>query len=83
MPPARETVDNRRPMVLPMTQQIAALLDDRDSTLETVEDILTEGYARALALEAEIQRLERELDELRSLLGTLHNRARVLRATTG
>ena len=80
MPCGSGGVDNRWPMVVPMAQQIETLLDDEGSTLETVEDILTEGYARALALEAEVLRLERELGELRTLLGTLHNRARVLRA---
>lgn len=67
----------------PMVKQIEALLDESGSTLATVEDTLTAGYARALAVEAEVKRLERELGQLRSLLGTLHDRARVLRAAAG
>src|SRR3954470_1080031 len=92
-----------------MTSSIEALLNASSPTLAAVEDTLIEGYARALALEAERLRLERrlgemapcatsdhsdelrslgtrltttdgELEELRSLLGSLLNRARVLRA---
>jgi hypothetical protein len=91
-----------------MQQQIEDLLTAESPTLARVEDTLTEGYARALAIEAERWRLERrigevaregrsdvgeelrslgteltradsELLELRSLLGTLHERARTLR----
>jgi hypothetical protein len=91
-----------------MQQQIEDLLGAKSPTLARLEDTLTEGYARALAIEAERWRLERrigevaregstdvgeelrslgtqltradgELVELRSLLGTLHERARVLR----
>jgi hypothetical protein len=94
--------------VLTMQQQIEDLLNADSPTLARLEDTLTEGYARALAIEAERWRLERrigevaregrsdvgdelrslgtqltradgELVELRSLLGTLHERARVLR----
>jgi hypothetical protein len=91
-----------------MQRQIEDLLTAESPTLARLEDTLTEGYARALAIEAERWRLERrigevaregrsdvseelrslgtqltradgELVELRSLLGTLHERARVLR----
>jgi hypothetical protein len=91
-----------------MQQQIEDLLTAESPTLARLEDTLTEGYARALAIEAERWRLERrigevaregrsdvgeelrslgteltradsELLELRSLLGTLHERARTLR----
>ena len=91
-----------------MQQQIEDLLSAESPTLARLEDTLTEGYARALAIEAERWRLERrigevaregrsdvgeelrslgtqltradgELVELRGLLGTLHERARVLR----
>jgi hypothetical protein len=94
-----------------MQQQIEELLSADAPTLARMEDILTEGYARALALEAERWRLERrigevaregrtdigeelkslgtrltradgELSELRSLLGTLHERARAARVAT-
>ena len=93
-----------------MVQQIEDLLNDASSSLASVEDTLTEGYAKALALEARRLRLERRLGEvardatpdhadeiralgsqlidadgelarLRSLLGTLHDRARELRAS--
>jgi hypothetical protein len=101
----------------PMLQQIEKLLIAPTSgaaapTLASLEDTLTEGYAQALALEAERWRLERrlgevartaadpatsslaeelsalakrltradgELQNLRSLLGSLHERARAMR----
>ena len=91
-----------------MLEQIEELLRDEAPTLARMEDTLTEGYAQALALEAERWRLERrigevaregrtdlgdelrtlgsrltradgELTQLRGLLGTLHERARLLR----
>lgn len=101
---------------MPMHEEIAQLLQAPESgedapSLALVEDTLTEGYARALALEAERLRLERRLGEvartagddpsglaqeltvlseqlstadgelahLRTLLGSLHRRARALR----
>jgi chromosome segregation ATPase len=92
-----------------MLRHIEELLGDEEPTLARLEDTLTEGYAQALALEAERWRLERrlgevaregsadlgeelrslgsrltradgELAELRTLLGTLHERARLVRA---
>jgi hypothetical protein len=92
-----------------MLHQIEHLLRDSAPTLACVEDTLTEGYAQALALEAERLRIERrlgevartatpdhadelrslgtrlrsadgEIEHLRSLLGTLHDRARAIRA---
>lgn len=94
---------------LPMVQQIEDLLRAPAPTLAHVEDTLTEGYAKALALEAERLRIERRLGEvarsggdhddelrslgsrlthadgelarLRALLGSLHDRARTLRAS--
>jgi hypothetical protein len=95
-----------------MQQQIEELLRDDAPTLARMEDTLTEGYARALALEAERWRLERrigevaregrtdiadelkslgtrlthadgELTKLRSLLGSLHERARAARMVSG
>lgn len=97
------------PASVPMVQQIEDLLNASAPTLAHVEDTLTEGYATALALEAERLRLERrlgevartatgdhaaelrslgsqltsadgELERLRSLLGSLYERARDLRA---
>ena len=92
-----------------MQAQIEELLSADAPTLARMEDTLTEGYAKALALEAERWRLERrigevaregrtdiaeelrslgmrltradgELTKLRSLLGSLHERARVVRS---
>jgi hypothetical protein len=89
-------------------QQIEMLLTAEAPTIDTIESTLTEGYAEALALEAERWRLERrlgkvareggtdlvdevssigarlnhtdgELERLRSMLGTLHERARSAR----
>jgi hypothetical protein len=91
-----------------MQAQIEELLSADAPTLARMEDTLTEGYAKALALEAERWRLERrigevaregrtdigeelrslgtrlthadgELANLRSLLGSLHERARIVR----
>jgi hypothetical protein len=91
-----------------MLQQIEELLSAEAPPLARMEETLTEGYARALALEAERWRLERrigevaregrgdigdeiralgtrltnadgKLAELRTLLGTLHERARSAR----
>jgi hypothetical protein len=73
------------PAVLPMVQQIQDLLNASAPSLEHVEDTLTEGYAAALALEAERLRLQRRIgevarlatgeqaDELRSLGSRLRN----------
>jgi hypothetical protein len=97
------------PAALPMVQQIEDLLNASAPSLEHVEDTLTEGYATALALEAERLRLQRrigevarratgdhteelrtldsrltsadgELERLRSVLGSLYARARLMRA---
>lgn len=97
------------PAAFPMVQQIEQLLNDSAPTLAHVEDTLTEGYATALALEAERLRLQRrlgevartatadhsdelrslgsrltnadgELEALRSVLGSLYDRARLMRA---
>ena len=94
---------------LPMVQQIEDLLAHAEPSLADVEETLTQGYAEALALEAERLRIERRLSEvarsataahaaelrslgsrlnvadgeivrLRTILGTLNDRARVLRA---
>jgi ABC-type phosphate transport system auxiliary subunit len=52
-----------------MQQQIEELLTDDAPTLARLEDTLTEGYARALALEAERWRLERRIADAASKLG--------------
>ena len=90
-----------------MLEQIEELLGAEEPTLARMEDTLTEGYAQALALEAERWRLERrigevareghtdpeelrslgtrlsradgELAQLRTLLGRLRERARLVR----
>jgi len=98
-----------KPAALPMVQQIKDLLADAEPSLADVEETLTQGYAEALALEAERLRIERRLGEvarsatgdhtaelrslgsrlrvadgeivrLRTILGTLNDRARALRA---
>jgi hypothetical protein len=94
-----------------MLEQIEELLSADEPSLARMEDTLTEGYAQALALEAERLRIERrltqvaregrtdvgdevkclgtrltradgELVRLRTLLGTLNERARLARAQT-
>jgi chromosome segregation ATPase len=89
-------------------KQIESVLNAEAPSIETLESTLTEGYAQALALEAERWRLERrlgevareggddlanevssigarlnrtdgELERLRAMLGTLHERARSVR----
>jgi hypothetical protein len=47
-----------------MQQQIEELLSADAPSLARMEDTLTEGYARALALEAERWRLERRIGEV-------------------
>ena len=47
-----------------MQEQIEELLSADAPTLARMEDTLTEGYARALALEAERWRLERRIGEV-------------------
>jgi hypothetical protein len=77
---------------MPLQEEIAELLtapeDGADApTLATLERRLTDGYAEALALEAERLRIERRLGEvdgelarLRPLLRSLQARARALRS---
>ena len=53
--------------------EIETLLDPvaaEEQSLERLEDTLTEGYARALALEAERLRLERRIGELGAAVGS-------------
>jgi hypothetical protein len=47
-----------------VVQHIEDLLQDDESTLEDVEETPTEGYARALELEAERLRIERRIGEV-------------------
>src|SRR6266568_9015847 len=68
---------------LPMiSDEIRILLDsptvgDDAPTLAHLEDTLTAGYARALALEAEHRRLERRLAEAAAELATDDNEIRI------
>ena len=59
---------------MPLKEQIVELLGLPESgkdapSLARIEDILTEGYARALALEAECWRIEKRLAELARAAG--------------
>ncbi len=77
---------------MPLQDELAQLLTlpadgEAAPTLATLERRLTDGYAEALALEAERLRIERRLGEvdgelarLRPLLQTLQQRARALRS---
>jgi hypothetical protein len=47
-----------------MLEQIEELLNEEEPALAEVESTLTDGYAQALALEAERWRLERRLGEV-------------------
>ena len=82
MCPGWQRLDNQAVSVQP---EIEALLVAPESgadapTLAYLEATLTEGYAEALALEAERLRIERRLGALRDLLGALNQRARAVRA---
>jgi hypothetical protein len=77
---------------MPLQEEIAELLTAPEDgagapTLATLERRLTDGYAEALALEAERLRIERRLGEvdgeltrLRPLLRSLQARARAVRS---
>jgi len=65
-----------------ISDEIRILLDsptagDGAPTLAHLEDTLTAGYARALALEAEHRRLERRLAEAAAELATDDNEIRI------
>ena len=78
---------------LPMVQQTEDLLADAEPSLADVEETLTQGYAEALALEAErlratdelvtlatrVTRADVELGKLRAMLDRLQARTRALR----
>src|SRR6476469_402477 len=72
MPPERLPDNRGLPTVAAdtMMQQIEKLLGADAPTLARLEETLTEGYAQALALEAERWRLERRLGELARAGGT-------------
>jgi chromosome segregation ATPase len=51
-------------MITELIDRIAALLAGSERDLDSIERTLTDGYAHALNLEAERQRLERRLAEM-------------------
>jgi hypothetical protein len=76
-----------------MTDETAALIDRLrrllDSPLEStpngrarVEHVLTEGYARALELEASRRRIEKQIDELSGVLEDGADERRVMELAT-
>jgi hypothetical protein len=50
-----------------LIDRVQALLDGAPASRNTIEDALSEGYAWALALDAESRRLERRIGELAAL----------------
>jgi hypothetical protein len=50
-----------------LIDRVQSLLGGSPSNRRAIEDTLTEGYARALALDAESRRLERRISELAGL----------------
>jgi hypothetical protein len=60
-----------------MVQQIEEMLQHDDPTLAAVEDTLTQGYARALALEAEQLRIERRIGEVAQAPGSVDPAAEI------
>jgi chromosome segregation ATPase len=51
-------------MITELIDRIAALIAGSERDLDSIERTLTDGYAHALSLEAERQRLERRLAEM-------------------
>ena len=51
-------------MITELIERIAALIAGSERDLDSIEHTLTDGYAHALYLEAERQRLERRLTEV-------------------
>jgi chromosome segregation ATPase len=51
-------------MIMDLIDRIAALIAGKERDLDSIERTLTDGYAHALSLEAERQRLERRLTEV-------------------
>src|SRR5262245_13502504 len=84
--------DNRCPAVdmNALLNEITGLIDqplprDRQPHLERVERVLTDGYAQALALEAERWRLERRIGQVAADLtsGDLERKTEELSSLTG
>jgi hypothetical protein len=71
-------VKNAQPMS-ELIERITELIESPERDAELLEQTLTDGYARALSLEAEQQRLERRLAEARAELLELRGRLIELR----
>jgi hypothetical protein len=56
--------ESRVAMITELIDRIAALIAGSERDLDSIERTLTDGYAHALSLEAERQRLERRLAEV-------------------
>jgi chromosome segregation ATPase len=59
-----EPGESRVAMITELIDRIAALIAGSERDLDSIERTLTDGYAHALSLEAERQRLERRLAEV-------------------
>ena len=67
------------PSMTELLERIAGLIGTPERDSELLERTLTDGYARALALEAEQQRLQRELAATQAELLELRGRLLELR----
>ena len=67
-------------MITELIDRIAALIAGSERDLDSIERTLTDGYAHALSLEAERQRLERRLAQMAqdAHRGDLHTKTREL-----
>jgi hypothetical protein len=65
-----------------LIERITQLIESPERDSELLEQTLTDGYARALSLEAEQQRLERKLAEARAELLELRGRLIELRQSS-
>src|ERR1700741_178440 len=75
-------------MIVGLMQKIEEMLDapassDEAPTLERMEETLTDGYAQALALEAERSRIERRIGEVASTADERSGLAEELTALAG
>jgi hypothetical protein len=71
--------DKNAQPVSELIERITELIESPERDAELLEQTLTDGYARALSLEAEQQRLERRLAEARAELLELRGRLIELR----
>jgi hypothetical protein len=61
--------NNRLGMSAELYEQISAIIDAPDRDLKRIERTLTDGYARALSLEAEKWRIQKRITEVTQELG--------------